>query len=70
MPSSRRPGSPSRMPRRPCPSSGCYTLLPEISIDLEPLQHQAKLLEEHLTKLKQQARSVVPPEPIPSEMYR
>src|SRR5205823_1852366 len=46
------------------------TLLPEISIDLEPLQHQAKLLEEHLTKLKQQARSVVPPEPIPSEMYR
>ena len=46
------------------------TLLPEISIDLGPLQHQAKLLEEHLTKLKQQARSVVPPEPIPSEMYR
>src|SRR2546429_677374 len=46
------------------------TLLPEISIDLEPLQHQAKLLEEHLTKLKQQAPSVVPPEPIPSEMYR
>ena len=27
-------------------------------------------LEEHLTKLKQQARSVVPPEPVPSDMYR
>jgi uncharacterized protein len=46
------------------------TLLPEISIDLAPLQEQAKALEGHLTKLKQQARSVVPPEPIPSEMYR
>jgi len=46
------------------------TLLPEITIDLGPLQEQAKMLEEHLTKLKQQARSVVPPEPIPSDMYR
>jgi len=46
------------------------TLLPEITIDLGPLQEQAKLLEEHLTKLKQQARSVVPPEPVPSDMYR
>src|SRR2546421_12118996 len=45
-------------------------LLPEITIDLGPLQEQAKLLEEHLTKLKQQARSVVPPEPVPSDMYR
>ena len=46
------------------------TLLPEITIDLGPLQEQAKMLEEHLTKLKQQARSVVPPEPVPSDMYR
>ena len=42
----------------------------EITIDLGPLQEQAKMLEEHLTKLKQQARSVVPPEPVPSDMYR
>src|SRR6267143_1421386 len=47
-----------------------YTLLPEITIDLGPLQEQAKMLEEHLTKLKQQARSVIPPEPVPSDMYR
>jgi len=46
------------------------TLLPEITIDLGPLQEQAKMLEEHLTKLKQQARSVVPPEPVPTDMYR
>ena len=45
-------------------------LLPEISIDLAPLQEQAKALEDHLTRLKQQAKPVVPPEPIPSEMYR
>ncbi len=45
-------------------------LLPEISIDLGPLQEQAKSLEEHLTRLKQQAKPIVPPEPIPSEMYR
>jgi uncharacterized protein len=45
-------------------------LLPEIEIDLGPLQDQAKALEDHLTRLKVQARSVVPPEPVPSEMYR
>ncbi|HEX9341592.1 MAG TPA: PAC2 family protein [Thermoplasmata archaeon] len=45
-------------------------LLPEISIDLKPLQEQATALEMHLTRLKQQAKAVVPPEPIPSEMYR
>ena len=45
-------------------------LLPEIEIDLGPLQDQAKALEEHLVRLKEQARSVVPPEPVPSEMYR
>jgi len=45
-------------------------LLPEISIDLKPLQAEAKALEDHLTKLKQQAGPVVPPEPIPGEMYR
>src|SRR5947209_6963057 len=45
-------------------------LLPEIEIDLKPLQAQAKALEDHLSKLKQQAAAVVAPEPIPSEMYR
>jgi uncharacterized protein len=45
-------------------------LLPEISIDLKLLQAQAKALEDHLTKLKQQAGPIVPPEPIPSDMYR
>src|SRR2546426_108732 len=45
-------------------------LLPEIEIDLKPLQAQAKALEDHLTKLKQQAAAVVAPEPIPSDMYR
>lgn len=45
-------------------------LLPEIEIDLGPLQEQAKALEQHLMRLKEQARSVVPREPIPSEMYR
>lgn len=45
-------------------------LLPEISIDLAPLQDQAKALENHLTRLKQQAKPIVKPEPIPSEMYR
>ena len=45
-------------------------LLPEIEIELGPLLDQAKALEEHLVRLKEQARSVVPPEPVPSEMYR
>jgi uncharacterized protein len=44
-------------------------LLPEISIDLKPLQAEAKALEDRLTRLKQQAGPVVP-EPIPSDMYR
>jgi len=46
------------------------TLLPEISIDLAPLQEQARGLEEHLQRLKHQAKPVVKGEPIPSEMYR
>jgi len=46
------------------------TLLPEISIDLKPLQEQAKSLEDHLMRLKEQAKPLVQPEPIPSEMYR
>ncbi|MCI4371091.1 MAG: PAC2 family protein [Thermoplasmata archaeon] len=45
-------------------------LLPDVTIDLGPLQEQAKALEEQLTKLKQQVRPLVQPEPIPSEMYR
>lgn len=45
-------------------------LLPEIEIELGPLQEQAKALEQQLTRLKQQARTVVPPEPVPSDMYR
>lgn len=45
-------------------------LLPEVTIDLKPLLDQAKLLEDHLTRLKQQARPIVQPEPIPPEMYR
>src|SRR3989454_5338589 len=49
---------------------GLDNLLPEITIDFLPLQEQAKMLEEHLTKLKQQATSVVPPEPVPTDMYR
>jgi len=46
------------------------TLLPEIRIDLAPLQEQARGLEEHLQRLKQMAKPVVKGEPIPSEMYR
>lgn len=45
-------------------------LLPELSIDLAPLQEQARNLEDHLQRLKQQARAVVKTEPIPAEMYR
>jgi uncharacterized protein len=46
------------------------TLLPELAIDTGPLLDQAKALEQQLMRLKQQARSVVPPEPVPSDMYR
>jgi len=45
-------------------------LLPEISIDLAPLQQQAKALEDHLTRLKAQARPITTPEPVPTDMYR
>jgi predicted ATP-grasp superfamily ATP-dependent carboligase len=45
-------------------------LVPELKIDLKPLQEQAKALEDQLTRLKQQARLTAPPEPIPSDMYR
>lgn len=45
-------------------------LLPEVQVDLEPLQRQAKALEEYLTKLKQQAAPATKQEPIPSDMYR
>lgn len=45
-------------------------LLPELTVDLVPLKEQAKLLEEQILKLKEQARPIVPSEPIPSDMYR
>ncbi len=45
-------------------------LVPELKIDLKPLQEQAKALEDQLTRLKQQARLTAPLEPIPSDMYR
>ena len=46
------------------------TLLPELTVDLGPLKESAKALEDQLMKLKEQAKSTLPPEPIPSEMYR
>ncbi len=49
---------------------GLDTLLPEIEVDLEPLLEQAKQLEEHLQRLKAQAKSVVPAEPPTGGMYR
>ncbi len=45
-------------------------LLPEIKVDLAPLKEQAKVLEGHLQRLKQQAKPVVPPEPETGAMYR
>jgi len=45
-------------------------LLPEITMDLKPLQEQATALEGHLTRLKEQAKPIVRPEPIPADMYR
>jgi len=49
---------------------GLDTLLPELEVDLAPLQEQAKSLESHLQRLKKQAKPVVPPEPVPADMYR
>lgn len=49
---------------------GLDTLLPEIEVDLAPLEEQAKQLEIHLQRLKQQAKPVVPPEPPTGGMYR
>lgn len=45
-------------------------LLPEIEIDLRPLEEQARALEEQMRRLKEQARPVVPPEEPASTMYR
>jgi len=46
-------------------------LLEDVTVDLGPLQQQAKQLEEFLQRLKQQATPVAPKEPrIPTEMYR
>lgn len=46
-------------------------LLEDVTVDLRPLQQQAKQLEEFLQKLKQQATPVAPKEPtIPADMYR
>lgn len=46
-------------------------LLEDVTIDLKPLQQQARQLEEFLQRLKQQATPVTPKEPnIPTEMYR
>ena len=46
-------------------------LLEEVTVDLGPLQQQARQLEEFLQKLKQQATPVAAKEPtIPSDMYR
>lgn len=46
-------------------------LLEDVTVDLGPLQQQAKQLEEFLQKLKQQATPVAPKEvTAPSDMYR
>ncbi len=46
-------------------------LLEDVTVDLRPLQQQAKQLEEFLQRLKQQAKPVAPKEPTaPSDMYR
>ena len=46
-------------------------LLEEVTVDLGPLQQQARQLEEFLQRLKQQATPVAAKEPtIPSDMYR
>lgn len=40
-------------------------LLPELKVDLAPLEHQAQRLEEHLQRLKKQAKPIVAPEAPP-----
>jgi len=45
-------------------------LLPEVEVDLAPLEEQAKALETHLRKLKQQAKPAVAPEVESGAMYR
>jgi len=45
-------------------------LLPELEVDLVPLQEQARVLEEHLRRLKVQARPAVAPETETGGMYR
>jgi uncharacterized protein len=44
-------------------------LLPEIKVDLGPLQEQARVLEEHLRRLRTQARPGVVPEVETGAMY-
>ena len=44
-------------------------LLPELDVDLGPLEEQAKALEGHLQRLKQQAKPAVAPEPGTAAMY-
>ena len=46
-------------------------LLEDVTVDLGPLQQQARQLEEFLQRLKAQAKPVAPTEPTPpSDMYR
>jgi uncharacterized protein len=47
-------------------------LLEEVTVDLKPLQQQARQLEEYLQRLKQQAAPAAAPKEItpPSDMYR
>ncbi|OGS46167.1 MAG: hypothetical protein A3K66_03835 [Euryarchaeota archaeon RBG_16_67_27] len=44
--------------------------LPELQVNLGPLEEQAKQLESHLQRLKQQAKPVVQVEPETGAMYR
>lgn len=50
-------------------AKGLDTLLPEIELDLAPLEERAKELEAHFQRLRKQAKPVVP-EPISEGMYR
>lgn len=45
-------------------------LLPELEVDLAPLEEQARVLEEHLRRLKAQAQPAVAPEVETGAMYR
>ena len=49
---------------------GLDVLLPELEVDLGPLQEQARTLETHLKRLKQQAKRAEAPEPGTGAMYR